>query len=87
MWFFAAFFLFLLTCFSLSTRFYESMSRCLLPAWVLLVISDAIHPDGIVFFKSRAIRWNVILLWIYWVVAGGFWLQLLNRYYLGWWVA
>ena len=86
-WFLAAFLVFLITCFSLSTRHYESMSRCLFPVWVFFVIGEVISPQilGFNFFK----RFNLssIGVTLYVLISGGFWLQLLNRYYLGWWVA
>jgi len=85
-WFLGAALLFLLTCFSLSTRHYESMSRCLYPVWVLLVISDIIHPDKIFLFRLGRMKLSIAMLVITFI-SFGFWLQLLNRFFLGWWVA
>lgn len=87
LWFLASVFIYLFTCFSLATRHYESMSRCLLPVWIFLVIGDALNPNGSFFFRAvrtRALRYLVggMLL-----VCVGFWIELLNRFFLGWWVA
>ena len=86
-WYFAALLLFLLSCFSLSIRSYESMSRCLLPVWILLVMSDVIHPDKLFIFRLKQHALVKIMMPIVIVISLGFWLQLLNRYFLGWWVA
>lgn len=85
-WYFGAVLLFLFTCFSLSTRHYESMSRCLYPVWILLIISDVIHPDKIFLFRLGRIKLAVTMFFIV-LISFGFWLQLLNRFLLGWWVA
>ena len=86
-WFLAALLLFLFTCFSLSTRHYESMSRCLFPAWIFFVISEVISPQKVDSNFLKHFNFTRILLVLYILISGGFWLQLLNRYYLGWWVA
>ena len=128
-WFIAAILLLLFNCFSLSTRHYESMSRCLYPVWILFIISEMTHPQGgslfscfeaaqpqsdlqqritidtlLIrrdaapsprvrgerkkvgnYFKGKRTLIPIILLYLYF--SGGYWLQLLNRYFLGWWVA
>ncbi|MDF1757826.1 MAG: hypothetical protein P1U74_05970 [Legionellaceae bacterium] len=82
----AAILIFVFNCLSLYTRHYESMSRCLYPVWVLLIISDVTHPSKVLLFKlgkrKLAITVGLIML-----ISGGFWLQLLNRFLLSWWVA
>ncbi|MCR9193000.1 MAG: hypothetical protein NXI01_10200 [Gammaproteobacteria bacterium] len=82
-WYIAAVLMLLFSCFSLSTRYYESMSRCLFPVWVLLIVSDALNLNDSFFFskKTSFITTMVIL------ISSGFWLQMLNRFLLGWWVA
>ncbi len=86
-WYVAGLLLFLLTCFSLSTRYYESMSRCLLPVWVVLIISDALNEHCSFFCRSsQPIIQRVIMMGLM-VIGFGFWIQLLNRFLLGWWVA
>lgn len=86
-WYVAGLLLFLLTCFSLSTRYYESMSRCLLPVWVVLIISDALNDHcSFLFRSSQPIIQRVIMMGLM-VIGFGFWIQLLNRFLLGWWVA
>ena len=79
-WYFAALLLFLFSCFSLSTRYYESMSRCLYPVWILFVVSDVLQPKQYSLFTK--ITMPIVIL-----ISSAFWLQLLNRYFLGWWVA
>ncbi|MDP3705113.1 MAG: hypothetical protein Q8R24_04295 [Legionellaceae bacterium] len=85
-WYFGAVLLFLFTCFSLSTRHYESMSRCLYPVWILLIISDVIHPEKVFLFRLSRFKLNSAIIAIVFI-SFGFWLQLLNRFLLGWWVA
>lgn len=85
-WFFSAVLILFFSCLSLSTRYYESMSRCLYPVWILLILSDITHPNRVMLFKlqkNKLIVLSCILLLIY----GGYWLQLLLRFNLGWWVA
>lgn len=85
-YFLAAILIFLFNCLSLSTRHYESMSRCLYPVWVLLILSDILHPNGILLFRLEKLKLSIATVAIC-CIYGGFWLQLLNRFYLGWWVA
>lgn len=85
-WYFAAILIFLFNCFSLSTRYYESMSRCLYPVWILLIMSDLLHPERVFLFRLKPIKLLFITLFIG-LVSAGFWLQLLERFFLGWWVA
>lgn len=86
-WFIAGGLILLFTCFSLATRHYESMSRCLLPVWVLWVISDAFAGKESLFFskKGSIVKCSLLLIWI--GVCLSFWLEMLHRYCLGWWVA
>ena len=86
-WYFAALLLFLFSCLSLCTRHYESMSRCLYPVWVLLVISDVVHPEKLFFFRPNQNALVKLIAAMVIVISLGFWLQLLNRYFLNWWVA
>lgn len=86
-WYFAALLLFLFSCFSLCTRHYESMSRCLYPVWVLLIISGALHPGKLLFFKMKHDLVPKLIMSVVILISLGFWLQLLNRYFLNWWVA
>ena len=86
-WFLAGLLILLFTCFSLATRHYESMSRCLFPVWILLVISDALNPRGSVLFGSRQSLFRCIIIAGVIVISLGFWIELLNRFFLGWWVA
>ncbi|MDP3561045.1 MAG: hypothetical protein Q8R83_02555 [Legionellaceae bacterium] len=85
-WYFAAILIFLFNCFSLSTRHYESMSRCLYPVWVLLIISDITHPQNVCLFRLSPTKLCCALVPILLILVG-FWLQLLDRFFLGWWVA
>ena len=85
-WFIGALLLFLFSCFSLSTRYYESMSRCLFPVWILLIISEMIHPQKLGLLRGNKVILTILLL-LYLIISGGFWLQLLDRYCLNWWVA
>lgn len=86
-WFLAALLLFLFSCLSLATRHYESMSRCLYPVWVLLIISDVIHPEKLFFFRAKKPILPKLITSVFILILFGFWLQLLNRYFLNWWVA
>lgn len=86
-WFFAGLLVLLFTCFSLATRHYESMSRCLLPVWVLWVISDALHPQGLLFFRKQQTIYEQVAIGCGVLISIGFWIELLNRFFLGWWVA
>lgn len=85
-WYFGALLLFLFTCLSLYTRHYESMSRCLYPVWILLIISDVIHPHKVFLFRLNKPK-LIVLMVVISLLSLGFWLQMLNRYFLGWWVA
>ncbi len=85
-YFFAAMLVFLFNCFSLSTRYYESMSRCLYPVWILLVMSDLLHPERVFLFRLKPTKLILTTLFIS-IFSVGFWLQLLERFFLGWWVA
>jgi hypothetical protein len=86
-WFLASLLVLLFTCFSLATRHYESMSRCLLPVWVLLVISDALNPNSFFFSHAKSAVFRRIGVGVLLIMSGGFWVELLNRFFLGWWVA
>lgn len=86
LWFLSAMLVLFFSCLSLYTRYYESMSRCLYPVWILLILSDISHPNKVLLFKlskNKLISISIILL----VMSGGYWLQLLLRFNLGWWVA
>ncbi len=73
-------------CLSLYTRYYESMSRCLYSVWILLILSDISHSEGIFIFKLK--KYNFfIFVGVLLFIMSCYWLQLLNRFNLGWWVA
>ncbi len=86
-WFIAALLCFFVSCLSTYTRHYESMSRLLIPVWILLIISDATHPDNLLFFRLKNYALGKIIIFIVIVISSGFWLQLINRFFLNWWVA
>lgn len=85
-WYFAAMLAFLFNCFSLATRHYESMSRCLDAVWILLIMCDVLHPQKVLLFRLKpgALFFSVLGICL---ICGGFWIQMLLRFYLGWWVA
>ncbi len=86
-WFLAGLLILLGTCFSLATRHYESMSRCLLPVWILLVISDVLNPNGSFFLSMIQLKFQRFIVIGLLLISLGFWIQLLNRFFIGWWVA
>lgn len=86
-WFVANLLILLFTCFSLASRHYESMSRCLLPVWVLLVISDALNVHGSFWFCPTPSIIQRVMMGGVLILGTGFWFELLNRFLLGWWVA
>ncbi len=86
-WFLAGLLVLLFSCFSLATRHYESMSRCLLPVWILLVVSDALNQQGSFFFRRLQPIYCRMAIGCVLVISLGFWIELLNRFFLGWWVA
>ncbi|MGV3739676.1 MAG: hypothetical protein ACO1N3_00070 [Gammaproteobacteria bacterium] len=86
-WFVAGVLIFLFTCFSLATRHYESMSRCLLPVWILWVISDVLLGKESFFFPTKQSILQYCALACFLFISIGFWLEMLNRFCLGWWVA
>lgn len=86
-WFVAGLLMLLFTCFSLATRHYESMSRCLLPVWVVWVISDALNEKQSLFFNGKRSVFQYTGLGCFVLISLGFCLEMLNRFYLGWWVA
>ena len=85
-WYLSAILILIFSCLSLYTRYYESMSRCLYPVWILLILSDISHPSKVLLFKlpkNKLLYVSFTLL----AISGGYWLQLLLRFNLGWWVA
>lgn len=86
-WFLAGLLVLVFTCFSLATRHYESMSRCLLPVWVLWIISDALNQNGSLFFRTPQSSYFRTGMSGVLVLSIGLWIELLNRFFLGWWVA
>lgn len=87
MWFFSAGLLLLGSCLSTFNRDYESMSRLLLPVWIVFIIADVLHPGHIFFLRFLKDASFKVFIGFIILISAGMWLQLLTRYFLGWWVA
>jgi hypothetical protein len=86
-WFFAGALLFLVTCMSIETRHYEAMSRYVLPVWIFWIISDALNLKSSLLFRRYRSMEQYVGIGFCMMISLGFWIQLLNRFYIGWWVA
>jgi hypothetical protein len=62
------------------------MPGCLYPIWIFLILSDITHPNRLLLFKLKGVKLFLAVLLIV-IISGGFWLQLLNRFLINWWVA